>query len=105
MNIPNLPVGAMIDDNGNPTPVELLFRQNLIQTLQQGAGPEGLVAPSQPNAAAPNNFITQIQNNTDAQGNYTCAYGTILYNSTANSIMIAVNNGSGAPIFKTVTLT
>jgi hypothetical protein len=100
MNIPNLPVGAMVLEDGNPTPTELLFRQQLVQELQTGAGNEGLVAPTQIAAD-----ITLIQNNTDVQGNFTCQFGTILYNSTANTIQIAINNGSGAPIFKTVTLT
>jgi hypothetical protein len=36
---------------------------------------------------------------------YTCAFGTMIYDSTNNSIRIAVNNGADAPIFKTVTLT
>lgn len=104
MNIPNLPLDKMVDENGNPSAPELIFRQTLIQALQQNAGPEGLVAPTQVNSVAEPN-ITTIQNNKDAQGNFTCQFGTIVYNSTANSIMIAINNGSNAPIFKTVTLT
>lgn len=49
--------------------------------------------------------ITALQNATDLLGNYTCQYGTTVYNSTANSMMMAINNGSNAPVFKTVTLT
>ena len=100
MIIPNLPVGKMVESDGNPTAVELQFRQNLVQALQGGASQEGLVMPT----------LTATQNatdvsNQDSQGNNTCAYGTMVYNSTANSIMIAINNGSNQPVFKTVTLT
>jgi hypothetical protein len=100
MNIPNLPVDKMVDELGNPSGPELIFRQTLVQALQQGAGPEGLVCPTLTASQ-----ITTIQNNQNSQGAYTCQYGTIVYNSTANSIMIAVNSGSNTPLFKTVTLT
>jgi hypothetical protein len=102
MNIPNLPAySPIVDEQRNRTPVEQVFMQQLITELQQNAGPEGLVVPT---LSADQIFM--IQNNVNPQnGQYTTAYGTIVYNSTANSIMIAINNGSGAPIFKTVTLT
>lgn len=98
--IPNLPLGKIVDDNGNPTDDELTFRQALVTSLQNYMGNEGLVAPTQ---TATN--ITTIQNNQNSQGQYTCAFGTIIYDSTNNSIKIAIDNGSGAPLFKTVTLT
>lgn len=101
--IPNLPMGPITDKNGNPVDDELTFRQSLITNLQKLFGNEGVVVPTL-NATQ----ITTIQNHTITKGAetfYTCQYGTIVYNSTANSIMIAVNNGSDAPLFKTVTLT
>ena len=98
MNIPNLPVGQLIDDNGNPTPVELLFRQNLIQVLQQDAGPEGLVCSPQDQ-----DNIATIVANTDAQGNYTCQGGTLFYDTT-NNVIKAVILVAGVPTLKTVTL-
>ena len=97
----------MIDENGNTSDDELNFRQVLITNLQTLFGPEGCVVPTQTAAD-----ILAIQNNNYVeQGSgetiYTCAFGTILYNSTANSIMIAVSDGliPPKPIFKTVTLT
>lgn len=105
IRIPNLPMGQITDDKGFATETEQTWRQTLISSLQNNFGSEGCVVPTQ---SAAN--ILMIQNNNylnDATGQtvYTCQYGTMLYNSTANSIMIAVNNGSGQPVFKTVTLT
>ena len=104
IRVPNLPVGKVVDEEGSATQEELTFRHALITGLQTYFGNEGLVAPTQANTTAPADYITQIQNNKLPNGQYTCQYGTILYNSTANSVMIAVNNGSGQPVFKTVTL-
>ena len=110
IRVPNLPSGRIVDDNGKPTDEELTFRQALVTLLQQLFGSEGLVMPTQ---TATN--ITTIQNNTVSiplPGNptntaYTCEFGTMLYDSTDNSIRIAINSLSSdnAPVFKTVTLT
>jgi hypothetical protein len=100
IRIPNLPIGKMVDDEGNPTTGELTFRNALVSSLQNYVGNEGLVAPTQLASD-----ITVIQNNQLSNNEYTCAFGTIIYDSTNNSIRIAVNNGSGAPVFLTVTLT
>ena len=99
MIIPNLPVDKMVEEDGKPTGVELLFRQNLIQALQQGAGPEGLVAPSQTAAN-----IAIIVANTDAQGRFTCQPGTLLYDTTNDLVKVAVLV-AGVPTFKTITVT
>lgn len=107
MNIPNLPVdniGTYTDDKGKTYPIELSeswtnFLNQLIKELQTNTSNEGLVAPTQ---SAAN--ITTIQGNQLSNGQYTCQYGTIVYNSTAKSMMMAVDNGAGVPIFKTVTL-
>lgn len=100
IRIPNLPIGKITDGEGNPTDDELTFRQGLVTNLQTLFGNEGVVVPTLTAAQ-----ITTIEGFTDQQGNYTCQYGTIVYNSTANSIMIAINDGAGAPQFLTVTLT
>lgn len=104
IRIPNLSTGRMVDDNGNATDDESTFRQTLITSLQTNFGDEGVVLPTQSYA----NILT-IQNNFESDPItglpvYTCQYGTMIYNSTDNSIMIAVDNG-GVPLFKTVTLT
>ncbi len=110
IRVPNLPSGRIVDDNGAPTDDELTFRQGLITSLQQNFGNEGLVAPSQPNAAAPNDNITQIQNAripdpiTGLPNQYSCAPGTIIYNTTNDTLMVAILV-AGVPTFKTVTVT
>ena len=105
IRIPNLPTGPIVNDKGNPTDGESTFRRILITSLQKNFGNEGVVVSAQSATD-----ILKIQNNTvynPATGNneFTCQFGTILYNSTANSIMIAIDDGTGAPLFKTVTLT
>ncbi len=122
MNIPNLPVAPMVDKEGNATDIELTFRQNLITALQQGAGAEGLVIPTlsddpvgTPNAQTALQKLATIQNNQNAQGQYTCALGTTLYVEVDPSdfmqdiVVIAFRNANdypdSAPTFKTVTVT
>lgn len=100
MNIPNLPVGTIItDENGNPTPTELLWRQQLVQELQQGAGSEGLV-PSPQSASD----ISKIIANKNAQGAYTTAGGTLLYDTTNNLLKLVILV-AGVPTLKTVSFT
>ena len=88
IRIPNLPMGKIVDANGMPTDDEMTFRQTLLTLLQQFIGNEGLVMPSQTQSN-----IALIQNNTaQAQGatpsfTYTCAYGTMIYNSSPYDAM------------------
>lgn len=98
MNIPNLPTSKMSTEDGYPTAIELQFRQNLIQALQNGAGEEGLTIPEQ---SATN--IAVIVANKDAQGNYTCT-PRFIYDST-NDLIKAVILVGGVPTLRTVTLT
>lgn len=117
MNIPNLPVSPMTKEDGNPTDTEYLFRQQLINELQSKAGPEGLVIPTLISNTKQTAMqqLTVIQNNVNAQGQYTCALGTMLYvqvdvnDYTQDKVVIAVRNTNDypmhAPLFKTVTLT
>lgn len=109
VRIPNLPSGPLVDKNGYPTPEELTFRESLLTLLNSILGAEGLVMPSQPGAN-----ITIIQNNTIQTPNanaptYTCQFGTMIYQtdamSGATAVKIAVDDGTGVPTFKTVTLT
>ena len=101
--IPNFIDTPAVDKDGYFTPEWKAILQQLFTTLLQTIGSEGLVAPTQ-NAAN----VAIIQNNaTVINGHtiYTCQYGTILYDSTTNTGLFSVNNGSGIPIFKTITLT
>lgn len=102
-NVPNVPIDPMFEVKDNQvilTSVGKDFFESFIKFFFTNFSNEGLVAPTQ---TATN--LTTIQNNQNSQSQYTCQYGTILYDSTDNSIRISINNGSGAPIFKTVTLT
>lgn len=101
IRIPNLNVGKIVDEKGMATLEEIAFRQTLITSLQQNAGNEGLVMPSQ---SAAN--ILVIQNNTlpAPSGEYTCQAGTFVYNTTNDTVMVAILV-AGVPVFKTVTVT
>lgn len=99
IRIPNLPFGQIVDETGHPTDDELTFRQALIGNLENFMGNEGLVMPTQTTAN-----ITEIQNAQNENGQYTCAFGTFIYDSTTNEIKAAIDDGTGKPIFKVVQL-
>jgi hypothetical protein len=100
MNIPSLDLGGVqwVDGEGRLTDIAQSFMDLLLQVLTLNAGPEGLVAPS---LSAAN--ITVIQNNQDDEGNYTCQFGTIVYDTDNNQLKVALNNG-GAPLFHVITV-
>lgn len=101
MNIPSLPVDALINlKTGDMSDSWRNFFDILLNELQTNASNEGLVSPTQNSTN-----IGIIESNTLQNGSYTLQYGTCLYNSSANTMMFAINNGSGVPVFKTVTLT
>ncbi len=114
IRVPTLPMGEMVTKDGMPTDDELLFRNQLIVSLQKNFSNEGLVIPVQGNAASPADYVTQIQNHQNLKGQFTCALGTMLYvipdqaDYTQDKVMIAVRNDNTfpltAPIFKQVTL-
>lgn len=104
IRVPNLPNGQITDKDGNPTDDEITFRHALVTSLQKNFGNEGLVAPSQPAAN-----ITIIQNNqipdpvTGLPNQFSCQPGTIIYNSTNDTLMVAILV-AGVPTFKTFTV-
>lgn len=114
IRIPNLPVGRLVDQNGNTTDEEQTFRQTLISSLQDNFGSEGCVVPSQTKAN-----IAKIQDHTvidQATGNpvYTCKFGTLIFNNEpydaitnpqGNSLLVAVDDGTGKPLFKIINVT
>lgn len=114
IRIPNLPTGRIVDENGNTSDEEQTFRQTLITSLQDNFGNEGCVVPSQTSAN-----ITKIQDHTiidQATGLtvYTCQFGTLIFNNEpydaitnpqGNSLLVAVDDGTGKPIFKIVNVT
>lgn len=99
MNIPDLPVSAITEKDGYPTPPEYQFRQNLIQSLQSVTSDEGLVPPSQNTAN-----ITIIQNGRNTQGQYSCQGGTLIYNTDTNQLQVCILV-AGVPTFKVLTYT
>lgn len=116
MKIPSLPVDKFITidkkdiELSDVSEAGRQYLDKLTNELQTNAGQEGLVMPTQSSAPLPpphasTNNIAIIQNNQLANGQFTCQFGTMLYDSHTNNVLIAVNNGSGQPIFKTVTLT
>ncbi len=116
VRVPALPMGPITDKEGNPTDNELLFRTQLITSLQKNFNNEGLIAPTQTNLLADpiavNNFhIRQIQNAripdpiTFAPGAYSCGFGRFLYDVTNNRILVSIDGGGGIPAFMEVTLT
>lgn len=105
IRIPNLPNGKIINDDGTATDDELTFRTTLISQLQANFNNEGCVVPTQSNSAAPDNYINQIQNNQNAQGQYTCGFGRFLYDSTNNRILVSIDTGGGVPGFAEVNIT
>jgi len=103
MNIPNLPFGAMTDKEGMPNSSELTFRQNLVTELQKNVGKFYFAFP-QVTAADITMLEAATVPNPVGGVLYTTPFGAGVYNTTANSIMFSVDNGSGQPLFKTVTL-
>ena len=102
--IPNLPSGPIVDKNGNATPAELNFRQALLSALQNIVGNEGMQTPNQ----SATNIATIVANSDTVPGtditNFTCAGGTLLYDSTNDSLKVVILVG-GTPTLKTVTVT
>lgn len=112
MNIPNFADIPVVVKRGDAYYWSDEWRdimQSLIQTLQENASEEGLVAPTQSSeviAPAISSDITIIQDakTSTAPLVYKTAYGTMLYDSFTNNVLMAINNGAGAPLFKTVQL-
>lgn len=104
IRVPNLNTDKICDEDGTPTDAENYFRNTLITNLQNLFGNNGVVVSSQPNDVAPNDIIRQIQDNINEFGQYTCAPGTIIYDSTNKRILISVLNGANQPEFLQVDL-
>lgn len=99
MIIPNYIDMQVIDPKtGYFTPQWKAIMQQLMQELQLNASQNGLVAPTQDSAT-----ITTIETATQVSPappgfTFITSFGTLLYNSTGNILMVALNN-AGAPQF------
>jgi hypothetical protein len=96
-NVPNVPVDPMYELQNDKivlTSQGKTFFESFINYFINNFSSEGLVAPNQSTSS-----INSIQNNTLPDGSYTCQYGTLIYNSNTNKLMVALNNGSNIPIF------
>lgn len=102
-NVPGVPIDPMFRLEGNNivmTGSGENFFTNLIKYLITNVSSEGLVAPTQ---TATN--ITTLQNFQFPNGQYKVAFGTMIYDSVDNTLRVAINDGTGKPVFKTATLT
>lgn len=99
IRIPSLPMGKIVEENGFPTDDELTFRQGLIGRLQTLFGTEGAVLPSLKTTQ-----IDSIVANTNTQGQYTCAFGTLFYDTDLKEIWATVEDPviTGKPIKKKI---
>ena len=105
VRIPTLPVDKMVDKDGGATPTEMTFRQTLLNNLQVLFGAEGCVVPTQSDVNIALIQDNQYPDSITGLPVYTCGNGRILYDSVNNRILISIDNGSGIPVFKQVTLT
>ena len=97
INIPSLPTGKFFDkETGDILDNYRQFFDQLVKVLQQNAGQEGLIAPTQ---TASN--ITIIQNNRLANGSYTTPGACFLYDGTNDLVKVSIL-AAGIPSFKTV---
>lgn len=99
-NVPAVPVDPMFHMQGDQcvlTSVGKSFFETLINYFYTNHSSEGLVAATQPAAN-----VASIQNNTLPNGSYTCQYGTFLYDSTLNNLVVCLNNGSNVPQFYSI---
>lgn len=110
MNIPTFDFrgSRFVNTDGTLSDVAQAFLDSLLTVLIKNAGNEGLVAPSMSNAS-PDLNLTKIQNNVIVSptgiATYTCQFGTLMYDSTPlgpNVLKVALNDGLGKPIFKTI---
>jgi len=103
-NVPNVPIDPMFEVKGTDvvlTSVGKNFFEQFIKYFFTNFSSEGLVAPTQTNAS-PSYNINTIQDNKNPQGEYTCAYGTLLYDITTNNLVVCLNNGSNQPLFQNI---
>lgn len=102
-NVPDVPVDPMFQLEGKNvvlTGSGKNFFENLIRYLITNFSSEGLVAPSQTNTN-----ITTLQNFQYPNGQYKIAFGTMIYDSVDKTLRVAIDDGTGKPVFKTATLT
>lgn len=105
VRIPNLPRGQLVDSDGNSTLDFSTFMQTLVTNLQRYFGNEGMVMPSQ----TAENIALIVANTIPNSGQpdvplYTCAPGTMIYDSD-NDLVKVTKNVAGVPTLFTVTVT
>lgn len=93
-----------VNEDGTLSDVAQSFFDLLNTVLIKNIGSEGVIAPSQ---SASNIMIIQNNKTTNVvlNNSYTCQFGTLIYDNTNNKLVVSLDNGSGAPIFKNVLTT
>lgn len=86
MDIPNFSGGKIVNPDGTPTAEFKQWQDQLILTLQQNAGTEGLTTSRLPSAD-----ISMIQGSDNKQN------GTFIYDETTHEMKVTI-----AGIFKTI---
>jgi len=103
MKIPSMDFRGqkVVNEDGTFTDVVQSFFDALNQTLTKEAGDEGLVMPTQTtdNMTVIQNNITKTPTGLEVR---TCEYGTLIFDETTNKPMVAIDDGSGNPIFKEI---
>lgn len=102
--IPALPIGKMVNPNGDPSTEELIFRQTLMSSLISNMGSEGLVAPSQTTADIAEIVAAEQQfQGVTPEMQRTCQPGTFFYDTTTDKVMVTILV-AGVPTLKEVSL-
>ncbi len=94
-----------VNEDGTLSDVAQSFFDLLTTVLIKNIGQEGIVSPTQ---SVSN--ITIIQDNQEkniltVNNVYTCKFGTLIYDSTNNKLVVSLDDGFGVPIFKNVLTT
>lgn len=103
-NIPKMDFrgNKFTNEDGTLTEVAQSFFDLLSNVLIKNIGPEALVAPTQ-SATNINTIVNNVTTGPTGLTTYTCQFGTIIYDSDTNTTLVCLNNGSGVPVFKTIT--
>jgi hypothetical protein len=103
MKIPSMDFRGqkIVNEDGTFTDSVQNFFDTLHTLLINNLGDEGLVMPTQ---SASNITLIQDALITSPTGIQTpsCEFGTLIYDATTNQPLVALDDGSGNPLFKTI---
>lgn len=94
-----------VNEDGTLTEVSQSFFDLLTTILIKSIGQEGIVSPTQDSASIALIQDNQVSNVLTGNSSYTCQFGTLIYDSTNNKLIVALDDGFGIPVFKNVLTT